>query len=76
MGDDMSDRMKDAVVNRVRQNLGAYLTKNALRTNMARPVSGRGVGSYATQANLRTAYDPSPRGMASDYDVTNPDTTL
>ena len=78
MGDDMSDRMKDAVVSRVRANLGAYLTKQTLAKNLVRPVSGRmnGVGTYATQANLRTAYDPSPRGMASDYDVTNTDTTL
>jgi hypothetical protein len=77
MGDDMSDRMKDAVVSRVRANLGAYLTKGALRTNLTRALNGgTGVGSYATQRNLRSAYDPSPRGLVSDYDVTNTDTTL
>jgi hypothetical protein len=73
MGDEMSDRMKDAVVQRVQQNLGTYMTKNSLNAGIRKP----SLSSYATRASMRDAtFDPSPRGMVSDYDVSNTDTTL
>jgi hypothetical protein len=70
---DISSQMKDAVVRRVQANLGTYMTKNSLNRGIVRP----SLSAYQTRAALQSAtYDPSPRGMMSDYDVTNTDTTL
>lgn len=70
---DISSQMKDAVVRRVQANLGTYMTKNSLNRGIVRP----SLSAYQTRAALQNAtYDPSPRGMMSDYDVTNTDTTL
>ena len=72
LGDDLSDRMKEAVTNRVRQSLGSYLTRGALARNTARPM-----GTYATVSRLNSdTYDPSPRGDLRDYDVASNETSL
>lgn len=71
LGNDLSDRMKEAVTQRVRASLGSYLTVNAGR-NTVRPM-----GTYATVNNVRNdSYDPSPRGDLRDYDPTNQETSL
>ena len=72
MGDDLSDRMKEAVTNRVRASLSGYLNTTALQRNTVRPM-----GSYATAGALsRDTYDPSPRGDLRDYDVASNETSL
>lgn len=68
---DISSQMKDAVVRRVQANLGTYMTQKSLNRGVVRPM-----GSFATRNTLQSTYDPSPRGMMSDYDVTSTDTTL
>jgi len=73
LGNDVSDRMKEAVVRRVQASLGSYLTTDALRTNMVRG----NMGSYLTKRDLaQNTYDPSPRGNLMDYDVTSTETAL
>jgi hypothetical protein len=70
---DVSSQMKDAVVRRVQANLGVYMTQKSLNRGIVRP----SLSAYQTRAALQSAtYDPSPRGVMSDYDVTNTDTTL
>lgn len=70
---DISSQMKDAVVRRVQQNLGVYMTQKSLNRGIVRP----SLSAYQTRAALVNAtYDPSPRGNMSDYDVANTDTTL
>lgn len=72
MGDDLSDRMKEAVTNRVRQSLSGYLNVNSLARNTARPM-----GTYATVSRVANdTYDPSPRGDLRDYDVASNETSL
>lgn len=73
LGSDLSDRMKQAVTERVKASLGSYLTVNSMQRNTARPM-----GTYMTVNSLsaKTAYDPSPRGDLRDYDVANNETSL
>jgi len=72
LGNDLSERMKDAVTQRVRASLGSYLTAGGLQRNMVRPM-----GTYATRGALaHDTYDPSPRGDLRDYDVANNETSL
>jgi hypothetical protein len=72
LGNDLSDRMKDAVTQRVRASLSGYLTTGELRRNLVRPM-----GAYATEMNVRRdSYDPSPRGDLRDYDVASTETAL
>lgn len=73
MGDDISDRMKDAVVQRVQANLGVYATRRALARGTAQP----SLSEFATRPKLNSmTYDPGPRARMADYDVTSTDTTL
>ena len=75
MGDDLSERMKRAVAQRVQQELsgvGNYLTQPELRPQMA------GVGEYITDVALRrqNGYAGSPGGDLRDYDVSRTETTF
>lgn len=75
MGDDLSERMKAAVAQRVQAELsgvGTYLTQPDLRSQMA------GMGEYVTDVALRrqNGYAGSPGGDLRDYDVTRSETTF
>lgn len=63
LGSSLDDRMRDAIVDRVRGRLNGmgatYMTVNAGR-NTARPVNGMGA-TYATTRLARATYDPAPR---------------
>ena len=72
LGNDVSDRLKEAVTRRVQASLGSYLNEGTLRRNTVRPM-----GTYATVDRLRTdTYDPSPRADLRDYDVASNETAL
>lgn len=75
LGQDVSDRLKEAVTKRVQAQLGSYLTTGRLRTNTARHGMA---GSYMTVDSLspKTTFDPSPRMNLRDYDPTNDTTEL
>lgn len=66
LGSSLDDRMKDAITQRVRNNLNGYLTVRNVRDNVARPVNGLGA-TYVTVKRGGNTYDPSPRlAMAGD----------
>ncbi len=72
LGDDLADRMKQEIANRVSARLngmGSYLRTTNIR--------GGGVGEYVTEGALRgrSSYSPGPGGVA-DYDVTNQDPVI
>lgn len=71
----LSERMKEAVTERVKHNMGSYLNTRNLRHNTARPVNGMGA-TYATVRMANSTYDPSPRMNMSDYEVANDSTQL
>ncbi len=74
LGDDLAQRMKEAIAARVQGNLngmGSYLrTTNLLPSRV-------GVGEYVTEQALRMqpSYSPAPGGLR-DYDVTNQDPVI
>lgn len=66
LGSSLDDKMKDAITQRVRNNLNGYLTVRNVRENAARPVNGLGA-TYVTTKFGRGSYDPTPRlAMAGD----------
>jgi len=79
LGDDLSDKMKNAVAQRVEAELsglngvGAFLTQNQLRDQ-----SMDGVGEFITDVQLRrqNGYAPTPGGDLRDYEVNNTETNL
>jgi hypothetical protein len=79
LGNDLTDKMRNAVAQRVEAELsglngvGAYLTQNALQQQ-----SMDGVGEFVTDVELRrqNSYGPTPSGSLRDYDVNNTETTL
>jgi hypothetical protein len=80
LGNDLTDRMKNAVAQRVEAELsglnggvGAYLNQTALQ----RQLDG-GVGEFVSDRELRAqnGYAPTPSGSLRDYDVNNTETTL
>lgn len=85
LGDDLSEKMKQAVAQRVEAELsgmGAFLTQTALqRQGMAGPVEA-GVpaymGEFITDTDLRAQpnYAASPGGDLRDYDPNNDETAI
>jgi hypothetical protein len=79
LGDDLTDKMKNAVAQRVEAELsglngmGTFVTQNALRQQ-----SMDGVGEFITDVELRrqNGYAPTPNGDLRDYDVNNTETNL
>lgn len=80
LGDDLTDKMRNAVAQRVEAELsglnggvGAYLTQNQLRSQ-----SMDGVGEFVTDVELRNqnGYAPTPGGDLRDYDVNSTETNL
>lgn len=72
MGDDLSDRLKDAVTQRVRQSLSGYLNTSALRRG-----TSAAMGTYANETTIaRGTYAPGPRADLRDYDVASTETAL
>jgi hypothetical protein len=76
-GDDLSDRMRQAVAARVAAELSGYpgmgehITMDALQTRMV-----PGLSEYVSDEALRarSGYSASPSGRLSDYDPTNDST--
>lgn len=75
LGGSLSDRMKEAVAERVKNNLGSYLNTRNINRNIATPLNGMG-STYVTVNRKSGTYDPSPRMDLSDYDVANDKTSF
>jgi hypothetical protein len=78
IGEDLTERMKEAVTRRLEAELsgvGAYLNENDLRVQMA---GMNGVGEFVTETALRLQpdYGPTPAGDLRDYDVTRSETSI
>lgn len=75
LGNDVSDRLKEAVTKRVQASLSGYLTTGHLRNNTARNLLH---GTYMTTDSLspKTAYSPATRMSMADGDVANDSTEL
>jgi hypothetical protein len=80
LGNDLTDKMRNAVAQRVEAELsglnggvGTYVTQNALRQQ-----SMDGVGEFVTDVELRrqNGYAPTPGGDLRDYDVNSTETNL
>lgn len=79
LGDDLTEKMKNAVAQRVEAELsglngmGTFVTQNALRQQ-----SMDGVGEFITDVELRrqNGYAPTPGGDLRDYDVNSTETNL
>lgn len=81
LGDDLTEKMKKAVAQRVEAELsglngvGTYVTERMLAHNQM--MEGN-VGEFITDVELRrqNGYAPTPGGNLRDYDVNNTETTL
>lgn len=70
LGDDLADRMKEAIAERVNGALNGYGMGSYLRTTNL-----NGIGEYVTEnaLRMRPAYSATPGANLKDYDVTNQD---